>query len=783
MRKLIRNPGLSLFLILLANIPIYPQLAGKPALKIHEKSLSEELRIRTDRELYAAGEKVWFKIYKLNSLTREPVTSDRVAYLDILDLDNNPVSQLKVEMKGFSGTGAFFLPDTLRSGNYLLRAYTSWMQNFPKDLFAYKTITVINPFDNIANLDTKGKSTLPDSVVFYPEGGHLVSGISSDLGIRVFGRKGQPLKTDAVFTDERNDTLSSVSTGYNGYGFTSIRPDASATVVCLSSADKNHPWKFCLPVLNEGIVLSAVKQGENSRAIARIRVSAGFNRDGKKIYLEVSSAGLNGARRTELPVNESESEISADDIPYGLSHFAVKDENGEILSDRWISRENRNHINFKINPGKSGFTTRDKIRVNITATDSRGNPVASELSVSVVKSVAAERGTREADNLRQLPGLAPVVSDFDTGNNNDYLIFFRPHDAGPAQQGINPEYSPAFLPEMEGHLISGNIRERISNEPLRNENITLSFVGKAARCLFTRTDGNGNFNFVTNEHGPKEIVIQPLNPAGECYVDLKNPFASGYSDYNHGIFSIDTAKLDDINNMIISMQINNIYEPYYPLPGAAYHEEDKTNFYGKPDNTIIMSKYISLTSVREIVAELIPGVINTKVNGKINFRMTKPYQSRPFEHGPLVMVDGVPVYDLEKVTGINSNDIEQVDVVIDRYYIAGNILDGILHFITKKGNLSAIDPDRSVFRMEYDMLQGKESFYSPDYSADSLKNGHLPDFRNTLYWNPRLRTDNNGQASVEFYSSDESMEYTIHVEGISDEGVTGESSLPLVTGK
>ena len=122
-----------------------------------------------------------------------------------------------------------------------------------------------------------------------------------------------------------------------------------------------------------------------------------------------------------------------------------------------------------------------------------------------------------------------------------------------------------------------------------------------------------------------------------------------------------------------------------------------------------MSKYIELTSVKEIVAELIPGVVTTKNNGRINFRLTKPYQTKPFENGPLVLVDGVPVYDLNKVIGINSNEIEKVDVLIDRYFISGNVIDGILHFITKKGNLSAFDLDRSVFRMEYDLLEKKNA--------------------------------------------------------------------------
>ena len=37
-----------------------------------EKNYSEELFIKTDRDLYIAGEEIWLKISKFNSLTYEP---------------------------------------------------------------------------------------------------------------------------------------------------------------------------------------------------------------------------------------------------------------------------------------------------------------------------------------------------------------------------------------------------------------------------------------------------------------------------------------------------------------------------------------------------------------------------------------------------------------------------------------------------------------------------------------------------------------------------------------
>lgn len=58
-------------------------------------------------------------------------------------------------------------------------------------------------------------------------------------------------------------------------------------------------------------------------------------------------------------------------------------------------------------------------------------------------------------------------------------------------------------------------------------------------------------------------------------------------------------------------------------------------------------------------------------------------------------------------------------------------------------------------------------FYSPQYPVDSE---HRPDHRTTLYWNPKVKTDEKGHASVRFYASDISKHYLVTLEGASDDG-------------
>ena len=193
-----------------------------------------------------------------------------------------------------------------------------------------------------------------------------------------------------------------------------------------------------------------------------------------------------------------------------------------------------------------------------------------------------------------------------------------------------------------------------------------------------------------------------------------------------------------------------------------------------------MSDYIELTTLREVVKEILPNVYTVRQNGKYDFRLINKFRGQPFTNIPLILVDGVPIYDFEKVLSISSKDIEKADILNTRYFFSKDVFDGIVSFISRKGDLSVLEFDNSIFRQVYEGCQIPDSFYAPDYSNAALKNNRIPDFRNTLFWKPDLSTAKNGTSGFEFYSSDESGEYVISVEGLTADGKRGNLSVPLI---
>ena len=585
---------------LLFNQQLFSQQLTYKAEDSEMRNFKEEIFVRTDRDIYISGEEVWFKVYTVNGLTHAPCDISKVVYLEMLDKNNFPLKQIKIKSDHNSGSSSFILPDNLSSGNYIIRAYTSWMKNFSPDQFFYKTISVINPFESIDHLK--------------------------------------------------------------------LPPD----------------------------------------------------------------------------IKNSDSAISITD---GLSQSIITERDGKQIIGKSSKNECNKQINNKITLDKSEYASREKIKLEISATDMQGNPVETDLSVSVAKSITVN---------------STGLSSFHCFNQGNDIV--------------NRAAGSENLAELEGNLLTGFLRLKATDEPLKKTDLSMSFVGKTARCQFGKTDESGEFHFIMKESGLNEIVIQPLSPdITGYYIELNQPFSSSFSKFKPIAFYLDSSKLNDINKVIVGMQINNIYKPFRQnRPG-----ESKTiipDFYGKPESTIKMADYIELTSLREVVKEIIPNVYTLKQNGKYDFKLINKFRGQPFENAPLVLVDGVPVYDFEKVLSINSKEIERTDVINTRYFISDNVFDGIVSFITKKGNLSVMEFDNSIFRQVYEGCQVQSNFYSPDYSGSEMKNNRLPDYRNTLYWKPDLNTGKNGKAEIDFFTSDELSDYSIVVEGIASDGKTGYSS-------
>ena len=402
---------------------------------------------------------------------------------------------------------------------------------------------------------------------------------------------------------------------------------------------------------------------------------------------------------------------------------------------------------------------REKVTVRIKSMDPEGEPSECDLAVSVCKSFAY-------DSLAHAKSFSEITMH---NTPSGELHTALPYRTAP------------FLPEPEGHLVRGAIYSTITGEPLGSEYMVLSFVGKIPLCYFDKTDEEGVFSFVIHESGDREIFVQPFNKSlSDYYIELDNPFPEVFADYHPLQYNIDTARLNEINNAIISMQVQAMYKKSGSLSGNYTKQRPRQPFYGDPDHEVVLADYIELSSMEEVFWELLQWAPVRTRAGQKRIILINDVPDRFYLNDPFLLVDGIPVTDHEAVLAIPANRVEKIKTVNSMYFVNDTYLDGIIDISTVNGDLKGAGMDVPGLRQEYKAPLPGSDFHSPQYLTDEQRNRRIPDCRNTLYWNPDIRTDSNGETTAEFYTSDEPGNYLIVAEGISDEGHVGSASL-LIT--
>ena len=90
---------------------------------------TEKVYLHVNQSSFLVGETVWFSVYAVDGSRHQGTQLSKVVYVEILDASNVAVSQGKIALNEGHGNGTFYLSPLINSGNYVIRAYTSWMRN------------------------------------------------------------------------------------------------------------------------------------------------------------------------------------------------------------------------------------------------------------------------------------------------------------------------------------------------------------------------------------------------------------------------------------------------------------------------------------------------------------------------------------------------------------------------------------------------------------------------------------------------------------------------------
>jgi hypothetical protein len=187
----------------------------------------EKVYAHLSQNVYLTGETVWFKLYYVDGVQHRPLNTSKVAYVEILDRENRAVAHSKISLKDGEGHGSIFLPTSINSGNYTVRAYTQWMRNFSPEFFFHKSITIVNSFRKLELERTNVTERF--QAQFFPEGGNLVYELKSKVAFQVTTPDGKGINFSGVLLNSANDTIASIKPlkfGIGNFTFTPVKGDS-----------------------------------------------------------------------------------------------------------------------------------------------------------------------------------------------------------------------------------------------------------------------------------------------------------------------------------------------------------------------------------------------------------------------------------------------------------------------------------------------------------------------------------------------------------------------------
>jgi hypothetical protein len=749
-----------------------------------ENVLQEKMYVHTDKNFYLAGELLWFKLYNVDASLHQPLDISKVAYVEILDKDHNAVLQTKLSIKDGIGNGSLYIPQNLASGNYIFRAYTNWMKNFDPDFYFEKIITLINTIDAKA-VDAVANTGISYDVQFFPEGGNLVNGIESVIGCRVVDQYGTGKDFTGIILDQENDTVTKFQSLKFGIGSFNFQPEDNKIYRAVVNIDgANFLTKELPKAYEQGYVLHLAKL-ENGNIQVKIKASNNFR--GRDVYLFVHCRQqVVEARNFSTVNNEIVFEIDEKKLVDGISQFTVFNSQKQPVCERLFFKRPTQQLVIEAKADQQQYESRKKVNIQINTKDEAGQQQSANMSMAVFKFDSS------FDFSRQNIQTYLLLSSDLKGNIESPEYYFNNTGAETEQavdnlmltqgwrrfnwQAIlqNKTYGFSFMPEYEGHIVSGIVSNKLSGQPVKNIQSFLAIPDSAFQFFTGITDSAGKVNFYTkNFYGSHEIFGQAGGKERNFRIDLKSPFSETYSSRLLQPFSLSSVSGFGLQAGSISTQVQNIYakesiDKFSPLT------IDTSSFF-VPTRTYILDNYVRFPTMEEVLREYVQEVAVIKQNNSLRLETgRRDAAGIVYRYEPLVLVDGVPLFDdPDKIFGYDPLKVKELQVVNKKYFLGASSFEGILNFKTYTGRPEGLTLDPNATVIDYEGLQLQREFFSPVYETQNQVTSRLPDFRHLLYWVPIIKTNPSGKQQVSFYTSDLAGKYMVTIEGLSVKGSAG----------
>jgi hypothetical protein len=762
-------------------------LAQQPQLdSLHQRfkryrTAQEKIYMHFDRSLYVTGETMWFKLYYTDASLHHPIELSKVAYVELLDGDQNPVVQTKVEIGTNGGSGSLFIPATLNSGNYTVRTYTAWMKNFSADFYFHGTLSVVNPF-RTPELERSATPRPPDAQ-FFPEGGTLVNGLKSKVAFRVTDPSGKGIDCEGAVLNAQNETVATFKPLRYGIGHFFLTP-AEGTKYHVVLKDQNgKTYTYRLPdAMPNGYVLEV-----NQESI-KITTSQSTT---PHVFLFIHTRQM--VQRAEMVMlrdGEAVLNLNRQQLPEGITHITLFDGALNPVSERLVFKAPAKKLILTTQPDRPEYGLRQRVNVDLSASGTPAAPAHASVAIYKVDSLPSLPVAQDISSYFWLssdlkgqiesPEYYLNTSDSTVARATDNLMLTHGWRRFTWKDALASKPAVQFIPEYKGHIIEALVTDQAGN-PTPLIQTYLSAPGKIIRLYGSRSLQNGKTRYEMREfYGNHKIVIQTnRNRDSTNTISVVNPFSQSYAQRTLTPLSLPSSFSQALLGKTVAMQVQDVYtdEKNNRILNAV---SDSTAFYGKPDETYLLDDYTRFPVMEEVMREYVPGVLVRKRRDGFHFIVIDRVKTGVLHDDPIILLDGVPLFDADEIMAFDPLKVKKLDVLTRQYYLGIMVMQGVVAYSTYQGDLGGFTLNPRALVVDYEGLQINREFYSPVYDDKKARSSRIPDQRSLIYWNPDVTLANGESKTVSFYTSDLTGSYRIDIQALTEDGTPASVSSSFV---
>lgn len=795
----------------------------------------EKAYLHFDNTSYYVGDTIWFKAYVTLAEKQTFSLISRPLYVELVDQTGHIADKQIIKLTQGQGNGQFILPHSMLSGYYEVRAYTRWMLAFNEPQYFSRTFPIyqlsnsdklersITTYELSSSMENRPSETEEKlNVRFFPEGGQLVEGVTSQVAFKAESKNGGNIELSGTIYTKEGTEITSFETLHDGMGHFEYTPSDQPAIAKVSFQGKKY--EFTLPqALPNGYVLSTVSNA--GALLVRVSCNAATPQDTLAVFIshqgrpsihQLISCRADAPQEFILPTRK---------LPAGVLQVSLINRAGNTLCERFVFANPRAPLQISTEGLKEVYAPYAPIRCELQVKNAKGEPVSGELSVSIRDGVRSDYLEYDNNIFTDLlltsdlkgyihqPGYYFASPSPRKQTELDVLLMVHGWRKYDMSQAISTApFTPLQLPEAQ-LVLNGQVKSTILKNKLKD--IALSVIVKKDDQFITGgtvTDENGRFTIpVEDFEGTTEAVIQTRKVGKERNKDASilidrnfspAPRAYGYKElhpewkdlayWQQKAESFDSLYMDSIRKVEGLYVLDEVEIKSKRRQGSnmatKISEKSIDAYYDvRRSVDVLRDNGKIVTTIPELMEKLSPQFYWDRTNDKHTYRqkpicyiMDNHILSETETQMMLTEVDGLASIIISKGTGGIDDDIIQntkMSEVTDSTGVDISKLDrySVFYLIPLPRRDVLNKSQSAVLGTRQTVIQGYTrplEYYSPAYPTKELYMDKV-DKRRTLYWNPSVQADGNGKAVIECYNNQYSTPLIIQAETLGKDGQIG----------